>query len=161
MGWVSGDHLFEVIPTEVISSGLLRGWRNTVEIVLFDISNSMKSYASVFHAYYAIKLRPVIGLSEPKTARRSLQTVFRQPLGYPYCIYIYIYIYICVYTYNRYTVSLSLSLSLSLYIYIYIYLSVSISICISLSLSLSIYIYTEVIPTMGCGAGDHPLDQDV
>ena len=29
---------------------LMRGWRNTVEIVLFEISNSMKPYPSVVHA---------------------------------------------------------------------------------------------------------------
>ena len=38
----------------------LRGWRNTVEIVLFEISSSMKPYSSVFHAYTR-ELGPVIG----------------------------------------------------------------------------------------------------
>ena len=42
----------------------LRGWRNAVEIVLLEISNSMKSYASVSHAY-TNNIRPVIGLFEP------------------------------------------------------------------------------------------------
>ena len=40
----------------------LRGRRNTVEIVivLFEISNSMKLYPSVSHAY-TTRIRPVIG----------------------------------------------------------------------------------------------------
>ena len=43
-----------------------RGWRNTVEIViLFEISNSMKPYPCVFHAY-TTKLRPVIGFFDRK-----------------------------------------------------------------------------------------------
>ena len=42
----------------------LRGWRNTVEIVLFEIANSMKPYPSVYHAYTS-KLRPAIVLFEP------------------------------------------------------------------------------------------------
>ena len=29
----------------------VRGWRSTVEIVLLEISNSMKPYASVFHTF--------------------------------------------------------------------------------------------------------------
>ena len=41
----------------------LRGWRNTVELVLFEISNSMKPYSSGFHAYTG-KSRPAIGLFE-------------------------------------------------------------------------------------------------
>ena len=44
---------------------LLRGWRSTVEIVLFDISNSMKPYPPVFHAYTS-KWRPVTGFFEPQ-----------------------------------------------------------------------------------------------
>ena len=28
-----------------------RGWRNTVELALVEIANSMKPYPSVFHAY--------------------------------------------------------------------------------------------------------------
>ena len=38
---------------------LLRGWWNTVEIVQFEISNSMKPYPSVSHAYIS-KLRLAI-----------------------------------------------------------------------------------------------------
>ena len=38
----------------------LRGWGNTGEIVLFEISTSMKPYPYVFHAYVS-KSRPVIG----------------------------------------------------------------------------------------------------
>ena len=43
----------------------LRGWRNTAEAVLFEISNSMKPYPSVSHAYIN-QLRPVICLFKPK-----------------------------------------------------------------------------------------------
>ena len=43
----------------------MRGWRNTVEIVLFEISNSMNPYPSVCHAYTG-QVRPVIGLFEPE-----------------------------------------------------------------------------------------------
>ena len=43
----------------------MRGWRNTGEIVLLEISNSMKPYLSVLHAYTS-KLRPVTGFFEPK-----------------------------------------------------------------------------------------------
>ena len=41
-----------------------RGRRSTVEIVLFEISNSMKPYPSVFHAC-TNRLRPVKGFVEP------------------------------------------------------------------------------------------------
>ena len=43
----------------------MRGWRNTVEIVLFEISNSMKPYPSVVYAY-TNKMRAVTGCLEPK-----------------------------------------------------------------------------------------------
>ena len=43
------------------SAVCLRGWQNTIEIVLFQISNSMKSYPSICHAC-TNKSRPVIGL---------------------------------------------------------------------------------------------------
>ena len=42
----------------------MRGWRNTVEIVLFEISNSMKTYTPVVRAHTG-KLRPAIGFVEP------------------------------------------------------------------------------------------------
>ena len=29
-------------------------WRNAVEMVLFEISNSMKPYSSVFHAFFML-----------------------------------------------------------------------------------------------------------
>ena len=77
------------------TQGLLRGWRNTLEIVLIEISNAMKLhpyvcvytcmciyiyiYTHVFHAY-ASKLRPVIGLLDPKTSRRGFQPY---PAGLP------------------------------------------------------------------------------
>ena len=53
-------------PNRRKSCASLRGWRNTVEIVPFEISNSMKSFLSVVHAYTST-LRP--------------PTVFRQPLN--------------------------------------------------------------------------------
>ena len=37
----------------------MRDWRKTVEVVLFEVSNSMKPYPSVFQAHKS-KLRPVI-----------------------------------------------------------------------------------------------------
>ena len=43
----------------------MRGWRNTVEIVMLEISNSMQPYLSVFHAC-ASNLRPVINLFDQK-----------------------------------------------------------------------------------------------
>ena len=42
----------------------IRGWRNTVEIVLFETSNSMKPWTSGFHACTS-RSRPTIGLLEP------------------------------------------------------------------------------------------------
>ena len=48
--------------------GRVRGWRNTVEIVLFEISNSMKPYPFVAHTYTS-ELRSVIGLFEPHKSR--------------------------------------------------------------------------------------------
>ena len=42
----------------------MRGWRNTAEKELFEISNSMKPYPSVVHAYTS-ELRPVICLFKP------------------------------------------------------------------------------------------------
>ena len=43
----------------------LRGWRNAVELALFDISSSMKPYPSVLHAYTS-KLKIVIDFFEPQ-----------------------------------------------------------------------------------------------
>ena len=57
----------------------VRGWRNTVEIVLFEISNSMKPYPSVFHSY-TNNTRPVIGFFEPTKNSMRFPTVSRQPL---------------------------------------------------------------------------------
>ena len=42
----------------------MRGWRNTVEIVLLGISTSTKPYPSVFHVDTS-KLRSVIRFFEP------------------------------------------------------------------------------------------------
>ena len=49
--------------SQLTSGGAMRGWRNTVEVALFKISNSMKPYPSVFHAY-TNNTRPVIGFFE-------------------------------------------------------------------------------------------------
>ena len=42
----------------------VRAWRNTVEIILFEILNSMKPYPSVSHARTS-KMRPAMCLFEP------------------------------------------------------------------------------------------------
>ena len=42
----------------------LRGWRSTVEFILFETSNSMKPKPSVFHTRTS-KLKPVKGFLEP------------------------------------------------------------------------------------------------
>ena len=63
---------------------LLRCWRNTVEILLFEISNLMKPYPSVFHAYTS-KFRPVTRFVEPKQldeASNRFQPVSHLPLSY-------------------------------------------------------------------------------
>ena len=72
------------------SSQGLRGWRNAVdvEIVLFEISNSMKPYPSVFPAC-ASKLRPVTGFFEPKLLDEVSNRI--PPTTY---VYVYIYIYV-------------------------------------------------------------------
>ena len=46
-------------------AGLLSGWRNTVELVVFEISNSKKPYPSVSHAHTS-ELRPAIVCFWPK-----------------------------------------------------------------------------------------------
>ena len=46
----------------------LRGWRDAAEVALFEISNSMKRYPSVFHAHTG-KLEPAIVVSDPSKAR--------------------------------------------------------------------------------------------
>ena len=43
--------LLTLHPTNIVDFRGVRGWRHTVEIVLFEISNSMKPYPSVVHAY--------------------------------------------------------------------------------------------------------------
>ena len=62
--------------------GYMRGWRNTVEIVLFDISNSMKPYPRVF--YYNGKLKSVICSFEPQQFE-EVSTVFRPKLSFIGC----------------------------------------------------------------------------
>ena len=71
----------------------MRGWRNTVEIVLFDISNSMKPFPPWCSCIY-----------------RYMHT------------YIYLYIYMCFYMIHMCIYNIHVSLSLSIYIYIYIYI---------------------------------------
>ena len=53
-----------------------RGWRNTVEVALFEISNSTKQYPSDFHAYAYIYI-----YRERERGREM------------YIMYVYIYIY--------------------------------------------------------------------
>ena len=55
-----------------------RGWRISVEVVLFKISHSMKPYPSAFPECTG-KLRPAICLFEP-TDLDEVSTVLRQPL---------------------------------------------------------------------------------
>ena len=57
LGCAGGDRLYLF--------ALLRGWRNTVEIVLFEISKSMKPYPPDFMHIPAI-LEPVMGSFEPQ-----------------------------------------------------------------------------------------------
>ena len=46
----------------------VRGWRNTLELIVFEISNSTKLHPSAFHAYPS-KLRPMISFFGSKKAR--------------------------------------------------------------------------------------------
>ena len=62
-----------------IVSWCMRGRRNTVEIVLFEMLISMKLYPSVVHAC-ASKARPVIGFPS-QTLSMRLPSVFGQPLS--------------------------------------------------------------------------------
>ena len=57
---VGGFHCFSHARIPFMS-----GWWNTAEIVLFEISNSLKPYPSFVRAYIG-KSRPVIGFSEQK-----------------------------------------------------------------------------------------------
>ena len=50
----------------------LRGWQNAVEIVLFEISSSMKPYPSVFHACTG-NLRLAKGFAWASESRRGFQ----------------------------------------------------------------------------------------
>ena len=58
--------------------GKMRGWWNTLEIVLSEISNSMKPNPSAFQAYTG-KLRPAAGFLSKRISMR-FPTAFRQPL---------------------------------------------------------------------------------
>ena len=57
----------------------MRGRRKTVEMVLFEISNSMKPYPPPCCFPYTGKLKPVLGFLSHRNATRS-PTIFRQPL---------------------------------------------------------------------------------
>ena len=94
----------------------LGGWRNTVEIVLFEISNSMKPYPSVFHTYTST-LRPAIGLFDPRATRRGFQPYSAHLSNVPLHIYLSLSL----------SLSLSLLFSLSLYVYIYIHIHIRLS----------------------------------
>ena len=63
----------------------MRGWRNTVETVLFEISNSMKPYVSVFLSYTNI-MRLMMFLFLPNKLD-ELSNRIRQPLNEssPHC----------------------------------------------------------------------------
>ena len=56
----------------------MRGWRNTVELVLLEILNSIKLYPSVFQAY-THNMRPVIGFLSQDISMR-FPSVFHQTL---------------------------------------------------------------------------------
>ena len=60
----------ETAAGQSFSLSLWRDWRNTVKIILFEISNSMKPYPSVFHAYTS-EMRPTIGFYEPENLEVS------------------------------------------------------------------------------------------
>ena len=60
--------LTNLASVHVLTGARMRGWRNTVELVLLQISNSMKPYPSAFHAH-ASTLRPAIGFFDPRKTR--------------------------------------------------------------------------------------------
>ena len=62
--------------TYLQSSPMMRDWRNSVEIVLFEISNSMRAYPSAFHAY-TNQLRPAIVVCLNQAISTRFPTVFR------------------------------------------------------------------------------------
>ena len=47
--WMSASGLNKTVRLKV------RGWRNTVESILYEIWNSMKPYPSLVHAYIPVK----------------------------------------------------------------------------------------------------------
>ena len=72
---ISTQSMLRLAPSKLSK---LRGWWNTVEIViLLEISNSMKPYPSALRAY-TDRSRPLISLSEPRNDE-ICPTVFRQP----------------------------------------------------------------------------------
>ena len=96
----------------------LRGWRNTVEVVLFEISNSMKPYPSVVHAYTG-KLEPVIGFC---LSRRKLEEVStRIPPTSQLVKYTTLHYDMICYIMSSIDI-LTCDLTLCVYVYIYIYI---------------------------------------
>ena len=94
-------YIYIYTESERETYSVLRGWRNTVGLVLFDVSNSMKSHPSDVHAYTS-ELRPAIGFClSPKYSMR-LPTSFRQPLVYAHNLYQEIRAGFCD-TYQSYT----------------------------------------------------------
>ena len=108
----------------------IRGWRNTVEIVLSEVSNPMEQFPFVVHAFIS-NTGPAIVFFEPGNLDEVSDRIPPSSHFSPSrLMYIYIYIYI-----HRY-LSIYLSTSMSM--------SISISISMSLSLSIHIYIYTYI-----------------
>ena len=108
--WPPGGGASEQSKRESKLSLAVRGWRNTVKIVLFETSNSMKPYPSVVHAY-TNRMRPATGFVEPESLDEVSNRVPPTPQDQDSRkVYIYIYIYMLVYIY------------IYIYTYTYIYI---------------------------------------
>ena len=59
-------HTTPYVCIHILIALSLRGWRNTVETLLLEISNSMKPYPLVFVHAYTSELKPVMGSFEPQ-----------------------------------------------------------------------------------------------
>ena len=88
----------------------VRGWRNTVEVVLFEISNSMKPYPSVLHARTSKSRLAMFSCRTNKYPRRFRP--YSVPPRSAYYIYIYIYVYICIH------------IIFYIYMYVYVYIDI-------------------------------------
>ena len=66
------------VPFSQLGPPHLRGWRHTVEIVVFEILNSMKLYPSVVHAY-TNKMRPAIRLFLEPNKRDEVSNRIQPP----------------------------------------------------------------------------------